>query len=517
MYNLRRGGGRRSVNIWPGFVDALATLLLVVIFVLLVFIVAQFYLSNALSGRDQALARLESEVAELSELLALERSANADLRLSVAGLSSELQASVADRDALRNQLAGLQSEREALDSQLLASREELAALNERLAALQGESESRAAAIAQLESEAESQAQITARLEAQLKDAFTTIEADKEKIEAQLAELALLRELRDSLREQVAELSGRLAASQEESSALRSSLEAANETVEVSEAKVRAQVSELAILRDLREQLRREVAGLEAKIQAALDAQALSEEELAEQRRLNEEAAAALARQETLYADQVELTEEAQAQVLLLNQQLAALRRQLAQLNAALEASETLNEEQEAQILDLGQRLNAALATKVQELARYRSEFFGRLREILGEREDIRIVGDRFVFQSEVLFETAEAEIGEEGKEQLATLATALKEIAAEIPEDIEWILRVDGHTDKRPIRTAEFQSNWELSTARALSVVTFLIEQGIPPNRLAATGFGEFQPLDSGEDPSALSRNRRIELKFTER
>ncbi|WP_455373961.1 peptidoglycan -binding protein [Limibacillus halophilus] len=517
MYNLRRGGSRRTVNIWPGFVDALATLLLVVIFVLLVFIVAQFYLSNALSGRDQALARLEEEVAELSELLALERSANADLRLSVAGLSSELQSSLEDRDALRNQLTNLQSERDDLSNQLFASREELSPLNDRLAALEAEGEGREAVIAQLEEETQNQAQITARLEAQLKDAFATIEADKEKIEAQLAELALLRELRDSLREEVAALTARLTGAEEEAEALRSSLEAANETVEVSEAKIRAQVSELAILRDLREQLRKEVAALESKIQAALDAKALTEEELAEQRRLNEETAASLAQQETLYADQVKLTEEAQAQVLLLNQQLAALRRQLAQLNAALEASETLNEEQEAQIIDLGKRLNAALATKVQELARYRSEFFGRLREILGERDDIRIVGDRFVFQSEVLFETAEAEIGAEGKEQLATLATALKEIAAEIPEEIEWILRVDGHTDKRPIRTPEFQSNWELSTARALSVVNFLIEQGIPPNRLAATGFGEFQPIESGEDAAALSRNRRIELKLTER
>ena len=184
---------------------------------------------------------------------------------------------------------------------------------------------------------------------------------------------------------------------------------------------------------------------------------------------------------------------------------------------ALEAAEAQNEEQEVQIADLGRRLNIALATKVQELARYRSEFFGRLREVLGTRQDIRVVGDRFVFQSELLFGTGEAELGTEGKVQLQQLADALLEIAAEIPDDIDWILRVDGHTDRRPIFTAVFPSNWDLSTARAVSVVNFLIDQGIPPQRLAATGFGEFQPLDDGNDEIAYRRNRRIEFKFTQK
>src|SRR3546814_2610225 len=166
---------------------------------------------------------------------------------------------------------------------------------------------------------------------------------------------------------------------------------------------------------------------------------------------------------------------------------------------------------------LGKRLNVALASKVQELARYRSEFFGRLREILGSREDIRIVGDRFVFQSEILFASGSATIEQDGRPQLARLAGTLKEIAADIPDDIDWVLRVDGHTDRRPIDTLAFPSNWELSTARAVSVVKFLIEQGIPPARLVAAGFGEFQPLDTGNDEIAYRRNRRIEFKLTER
>jgi chemotaxis protein MotB len=159
----------------------------------------------------------------------------------------------------------------------------------------------------------------------------------------------------------------------------------------------------------------------------------------------------------------------------------------------------------------------ALASKVQELARYRSEFFGRLREVLGKRKDVRIVGDRFVFQSEVLFETGSAELGGAGQQQLGQLARALTEIAARIPKDLPWVLRVDGHTDRIPIHTPEFRSNWELSTARAISVVRFLIDQGIPADHLAATGFGEHQPLDPGLSEAALRRNRRIELKLTQR
>ena len=183
----------------------------------------------------------------------------------------------------------------------------------------------------------------------------------------------------------------------------------------------------------------------------------------------------------------------------------------------LEAAEAEVEQRDVRISDLGRRLNVALASKVQELARYRSEFFGRLREVLGQRQDIRIVGDRFIFQSEVLFASGSAELGEAGKGQMAQLATTLKDISAKIPADLPWVLRVDGHTDSAPIHTAEFPSNWELSAARAISVVQFLIAQGIDPKHLAATGFGEFQPLDTGQGDEAFRRNRRIELKLDSR
>ena len=196
---------------------------------------------------------------------------------------------------------------------------------------------------------------------------------------------------------------------------------------------------------------------------------------------------------------------------------AALRQQLAQIAAALDVSETKVKEQQTQIADLGRRLNLALATKVQELARYRSEFFGRLREIIGNRTDIRIVGDRFVFQSEVLFAPGSADLGDEAKAQLDPVLAALKEIAQKIPKDINWVLRVDGHTDRRPISNAQFASNWELSAARAISVVRYMIAEGIPPNRLVAAGFADFQPLDTAGGEEAYRRNRRIEFKLTSR
>jgi chemotaxis protein MotB len=211
------------------------------------------------------------------------------------------------------------------------------------------------------------------------------------------------------------------------------------------------------------------------------------------------------------------TARALSQVDLLNQQIAAMRRQLAALEEALTASETRDRESQARVADLGSRLNVALAQRVQELARYRSDFFGRLRQILGSRQDVRIVGDRFVLQSEVLFPAGQAVLRPEATSELDRIATAVNDVAKEIPPDIPWVLRVDGHTDARPIQSPQFPSNWALSASRAISVVQYLMTKGIPPQRLVAAGFGEFQPLDLGSGDEANARNRRIELKLTER
>ena len=435
-----RSNRRSQPNYWPGFVDALAALLVVVVFMVMVFALAQFFLSDALSGREAALERLNRQVDELARMLDLERNANADLRLSVSQLSSELQGSLTEREALAGKLSDLEERTLAAERAAAAARSDLEAMRR------------------------------------------TVAADRETIELQVRDLerlnrdiAALREVRARLEGEIAAATGALGAERDRTKELTAQL---------------AEQSERTLL-----------------VQKELDARDIR---LAELLRRAETA-------EQSFSEERELSTKAQQQVALLNRQLEELRRQIASLNEALGASEAKNTAQNVQIVNLGQRLNAALATKVQELARYRSEFFGRLREVLGNRADIRIVGDRFVFQSEVLFDTAEATLNPQGAAQLASFANTLKEIAAQIPVDIDWVLRIDGHTDVRPIRSPRFPSNWELSTARAIEVVQFLIAQGIPPQRLVAAGFGEFQPLDSALNDAAYRRNRRIEFKLTER
>ncbi len=388
----------RSIDIWPGFVDALATLIMVIVFVLMIYTLFQFYLKDVIAGRDQALERLAAQIEEIADQLAFERTETARLRGEIATLSGELTRVATVRDRLLQEFAAAQAKAEQAAAQ------------------------------------------SAKASKDLEDAFKAIGADKERIEVQLRELEALRR----------------------------------------------NIETLSILRD----------ELEKK--------------LAEQ-------GAQLQRDQQQYQAQMKLTEDAQLRADILTRQLAALREEMARLNAALEASEAKSKEQHVQIADLGRRLNLALASKVEELARYRSEFFGRLREALGDRADIRIVGDRFVFQSEVLFPSGSADLQPEGQRQLGQLAVTLQDVARRIPAEINWVLQVDGHTDRRPIATSQFPSNWELSSARAISVVKFLISRGIAPDRLSATGFGEFHPLDVREDEIGFRRNRRIELKLTSR
>ncbi len=402
----------RSTNIWPGFVDALATLLMVIIFLLLIFIMAQVFLGQALTGRDQALRKLEGEISELANLLALERKTTETLRADVSRLTTDLEASVADRERLSANLAELRLRAESAEQQLV-------------------------------------------------DAMVTMEANRQTLALRDEELAKAKESLAVSEEELADRAAKLA-------------------------RLSREVEALSALRD----------ELTAKVV-----------ELGKQ---------AGEKGEALLAEQ-KISESARAQVALMNRQLAALRQQLATLEATLRAAEEKAQAQGVQIETLGKRLNAALASKVQELSRYRSEFFGKLREVLGNRPGIRIVGDRFVFQSEVLFDVGSAELGPAGKEQMLSLAKTLLDLSARIPQDIDWVLRVDGHTDKTPIHTARFPSNWELSTARAISVVKFLAEQGLPPVRLVAAGFADNRPIDSGNDEIALRRNRRIELKLTQR
>ncbi len=264
-------------------------------------------------------------------------------------------------------------------------------------------------------------------------------------------------------------------------------------------------------------LNQTLAALRASLLAAEGERDAAIGELANQEAIFGAAGEQIAALEGQLAEEEELSDEALSQVEILNQQIAALRTQLAAIEAALEASELAEADAQVTIADLGQRLNTALMAQVEELRQYRSEFFGRLNEILGEREDITIVGDRFVFQSEVLFATGDATLNPAGQEQMAAIAAAIIELEDSIPDDIDWVLRVDGHTDVRPIAGGEFDDNWDLSTERATSVVRFLAAQGVDPDHLVAAGFGEFQPLVEGDTEEDYARNRRIELKLTER
>ncbi|MDY0873505.1 peptidoglycan -binding protein [Dongia rigui] len=369
---------------WPGYVDVLSTLLMVIVFVLMVFVTSQMFLSLALSGKDDALAKLNAQISEIANMLAMEKKNAEDLKSQLSQMSIELSSSTAERDELKNQLNVVIGERDAANRQ--------AAVNEDQAK-------------------------------KLKDAYETIDADRQRITALLSDIAALESLKDDLQQKI----------------------------------------------------------------------------------LGND------------AEKKKITDEAQLQVELLNKQMLALREELSRITQALDASEQKAKDQEVQIVDLGNRLNAALASKVEELARYRSEFFGRLREVLGKREDIRIVGDRFVFQSEVLFDSGSAVLGDAGKSQLDDLATTLILLSMDIPKDLDWVLRIDGHTDKRPIATAQFPSNWELSTARAGAVAKYLISRGLPADRMVIAGYAEFRPLDPADTDEAYNKNRRIEFKLDQR
>ena len=400
-----RSKARQTTDIWPGFVDALATLLILIIFVLLVFVLGQFFLAQALSGRDAALEILSGQVSELAEMLSLEKTKNDNLVIDLQTISKELDTS-----------------------------------NQQIVLLSQENDSLKDKVQNLDNQVNTNQEIIEKLEITILNNENKIKNDEKIISKQKKELAIL-------------------------------------------------INSITSLEALRDNLEKKISQLDNQL---------------------------VAKNEDIIKEK-EISVQARARATFMSQQLEILRNELNILSRTLDASDALSKEQKAQISDLGKRMNRALASKVQELQRYRSEFFARLRNILGSRPGVRVVGDRFVFQSEVLFQSGSAELETEGQIQLQQLAETLLEISNEIPKEINWILRIDGHTDNIPIKTEKFPSNWELSTARAISVVKFIIKQGIPENRLVAAGFGEFQPLDNNQTISARSKNRRIELKLDQR
>jgi chemotaxis protein MotB len=534
----RRGRGAGALNPWPGYVDALSTLLMVIIFVLLVFVLAQGFLSVALSSRDQALDRLNRQVAELADLLALERSQAQALRMGLSRAREELQAATSLRDSISQLLRdareerdrigaerdGMRSERDRLAARLadleLAGRgsaERLAGLELRLADALRRAESAGGDTAQaLARVTETTRQLTSEQQARRQAEQRSAELDRLLGESRGATETARQELA-ALRRELAERQAELAATRRQVAAMREAAAAIDRQVQADKATIEARVSEvaqltqevrtLAALKDQLERQAREAAGRAREEQARRQA---SESESAARQAAREAA-------ESRAAEVVRLGDAARAEVALLTRQIEALRAQLSRLAAALDLAEVAGRDKDAQIANLGTQLNAALAARVEELQRYRSDFFGRLRDLLGERPEIRVVGDRFVFQSEVLFPPGSADPSERGQQQIRNIAGILKEITATIPAGLPWVLRVDGHADRTPIRSPRFASNWELSAARAIAVGQLLIAEGLPPTRVAATAFGDNQPLDDRDLPEAYARNRRIELRLTDR
>ncbi len=438
---------KSTINIWPGYVDALSALLMLVIFTLLVFTLAQVFLSEILSNQDRELSDLNARLAEISSLLGLEQEKSRRLDNEVKQISEEYSRSLEKQYELFGQVEKL---------------------------------------------------------------TTLSQADREKIELQLRSIASLQQDIDSLqqmRQKLEQEVGNLVLSLEGRDQQLGALQAQSEDLKV---QLSDKEMQIGALRDRSKSLQARLAD-EAE-RTLLAQQTIEQKEI----RIEELVAVVNAGNEAL-DEEKELSTQARAQVELLNRQIAALREQLLVIGQALKLAEEKNADQEVQLTDIGKRLNTLLAERVNKLERYRSEFFGRLREALGENPDIRVVGDRFVLPSELLFASGSATLGEAGRSELFTLAATLRQIAGKIPSDVNWILRVDGHTDRRPIQTEQFPSNWELSTARAVSVVRFLAQQGIPQQRMAATGFGEFHPVESADTPEAFQRNRRIEIKLTDR
>jgi chemotaxis protein MotB len=476
--------GDNGLSAWPGYVDALSTLLMVIIFVLLVFVLAQAFLSVVLTGRDKQLDRVNRQLAEVSDMLSLERGHSTDLQQSITQLNRELAAATGARDTLTQQLAALkdQAERASTDRDTLrAERDRLA---QQLTDANLQARSGAAQVQQLQNDLTASAQ---RTDAAKQDTAT--------VATQLADA----------RQQLGDTNAKLAAAQSQLAEMQRQMAELDKTVQVNKDTLAAKLSDLAKLAEQNRAL--------AALRDSLEKQA---QDAAGRAMTDAQRRAAV---ETQLASEKQLGDSAKAQIALLNQQVDELKAQLTTVANALDLAKTQGQEKDTQIANLGQKLNMALATKVEELQRYRSEFFGKLRDVLANRPGIQIVGDRFVFQSEVLFPVGSAELTPAGVSGITALAITIKDIAAEIPPDIAWILRVDGHTDRQPIKGVggQFASNWELSAERAITVVKLLIADGVPAEHLAATAFGDNQPLDPANTPEAYAKNRRIELRLTDR
>jgi chemotaxis protein MotB len=454
MPGFHRRRPHNGLDAWPGYVDALSTLLMVTIFVLLVFVLAQGLLSVTLTGKDKALERLNQEISQLTDMLSLERGRAADLQGNVASLAHDLGEVTTARDALAHQLSAAQAAVAQDSTQVSALTAERDQLRAQLADSVVQAQSASARLNDIQTQLGQQTQATAAASSQLVSAQAALTGTRQTLSAADARLT--------------DLQDQLTAAKTQAGAAEASLAGARTSLQQDQAQL-----------------------AQEQVLVSTGGHALSQ--------------------------QKQETDQANAEITLLNQQMAQLRAQLTAIASALQLQENQGRDKDAEIADLGRKLNLALAAKVQELQRYRSDFFGKLREILKDQPNIKVVGDRFVFQSDVLFPVDGATMTPAGQAQIGDIGTAVRGIMKEIPPNISWMLRVDGHADSQPITSGPYKNNWELSSARAIAVVQLLIQDGVPANHLAATAFADTQPIDPAHTPAAYAKNRRIEFRLTDR
>lgn len=546
----RRSTGRVSASIWPGFVDAMTALLLVMMFLLTIFMVVQFVLREEISGQASRLDALTAEVSGLAELLGVaerrgdaleaERDAQADEIAAltaeraeqadeIASFEAQVASLIAERDEARDAVAAgaareaeLLSEQEALSLALASAREEIDAQVEAARLAAARREALEALTADLRADLEAREETAAALSSEVESLVIALDEEEA---ARIAEAAAAQALRERLASADAELSALSLALEEERRAAEETLTllAAADAVEED---LNARLTAALLDRDDLDQR------LEAVLEEALAVKLAAEIRVEEHRAEADRQAALLATAREALAEHESEASQNQRRMAALDRQVARLRQQIGTLQSLLTLAEETSEERNVEIERLGAQLNAALAREAEEqrrradaeaserarLERYQSEFFGRLRDVLGDREGVEISGDRFVFDSEVLFSSGSAVLSAAGRSQIERVAGLLSDIADEIPEGIDWVIRVDGHTDDVPVSGTRYADNWELSQARALSVVRYMSEElGFPAQRLAPTGFGEYRPIAPGTSPEARALNRRIELKLTER
>jgi chemotaxis protein MotB len=554
----RRSGSRFQSSIWPGFVDAMTGLLLVLMFVLTIFMVLQAVQTQQISGQEDELNSLSGEVAALAQALGMERQSSAELEARVGALNTSLTSArdqvaeqaalitslTAAREAQAAQLSQAQSQITSFEAQvatLLSQRDDAQA---RVTSLEGEQadllsaqEALNLALAQSRTETDAQAE-AARLLAARRDALNALVAD---LRARNADVQA--ELAQATETSQAELSEAQSARLAEAAAaemLRAKLQDADAELTAMTLALEAQRKEAEDTLTLLAAARAAQSELDAQLDTVEAARLAALEQAQNQMTDAQKQAALLAVARSALAEEEETSAAAQRQTELLNQQVAALRGQLGELQSLLDDAVARDVAKEVQLQSLGSDLNTALArvaaeerrraeleaaerkrleAETKNLEQYRSEFFGRLRDLLGNQAGVRIEGDRFVFSSEVLFPPGAATLSDDGRTEISKVAGILRNVAEDIPPEIDWVIRVDGHTDNQPLSGfGEFEDNWELSQARALSVVKYMINfLGISPERLAANGFGQYQPVAVGNSEAARAQNRRIELKFTEK